>query len=337
MAPRIYLMRGLCGCLLGVVVVLISSCQSTPRVKVNKANYLTLPGQVDAYGITIARHPSIVAAITAGKVQHIKVRAGDVVAEGQVLAELVSSELETRRLSLLSRLSDVRTLENAAYEHLDAVQGMVFQGTAPEARLRLAQFKARRARERREQLETAIQKLEKRISEGVLYASESALVTDCFVREGAHVIPHEPLLGLAMGGRFSAKVYLDNPPEVGSLAEVQLASASLLGTVGEVASSSWALETVRIDWSETPLLAVGWPVKVKISLAPQRVLAIPESALHDGGVYVLKGKRAVWTSVETGVSHSGWIEIRSGINPGADIITWSSAALSDGRAVSISY
>lgn len=330
-------MRGLYGRLLGTLVVLLGGCQSTPRVKINQANYLTLPGQVDTYGITVARHPYIVSAMRAGKIHRIKVRAGDVVTEGQVLAELTSPELEIRRISLLARLSKARTLEDAAFEHLDSVRGMAFQGTTSEARLRFAQLKVRLVRERREQLEKALLSLEDQISKGVLCAPEGGLVTDCYVREGSPVSLKEPIMQLALGGRFSAKIYLANPPEVGSLVEVQVASASLLGEIGHIASASWPLRTVRIDWNETPQLATGLPVRVKISLGPRRVLVIPEAALNDGGVFVLKGKRAVWMSVETGVRHSGWIEIRSGINPGADIITWSSAALSDGKAVLVSY
>ena len=271
------------------------------------------------------RHLATITTKVAGWIEHLAVAAtGDPVARGAVVAELYAPELVAAEEEYLIA---ARMAGHGANGHYDSAS----LAAASLQRLRALDVPADEiARLRRTGLAS------RRIP---IRATRDGVVIDKPVQEGMRVAAGEPLYKTA----DLATVWLDAAVQERDLGQVRLgaqATARFVAFPGQTFSGvvdfiapSLSAETrtarvriVRPNPERAWRAAMYATVEIAVPVSPDPVLAVPDSAMIDGGrsqfVLVAKGEgRFEPRPVRTGVHGDGWIEILDGLKPGEQVVT----------------
>jgi len=256
---------------------------------------------------------------------------GQPVRAGQVLYEIYSPELVQRQREYIELLQR----RDRLLESMTEMSGQNAQMAASLARERM------RSREKFVNADIDEQTLEtlekgRRVLEVVaVRAPKSGFVTRIGAREGAYVTPMVNLLSVA----DSARVWIDialYPDQLSWIGEgdevtVRIPHSDRPPLTGRLTFASPLVEaatrTVRARLAVNnahPGLRPGAWVDVSVAARPQRVLAIPRSAVIRTG----KGDRVMLArgdghfmpvAVETGIENGDFIEIADGLAEGAQV------------------
>lgn len=286
----------------------------------------------------------------AGTVQDVFVDVGDMVDEGQKLAQLETTDLE---LALEAAQADVDRLR-ATYEQQQRTversrrlqqQNVLAEGSLEEAQLQLTSFKEQLA-SAQTRLETARRNLEK----ATIKAPVTGQVQARDVAPGDYVAPRSVLFQIAavdrlrvhlpfpetMAGRLrpGLAVTLSSPTNPGQKVEAELQNLRPMITPGNRAIEG----IITLDNPGGWLPGATVTADLVIHRREGAVL-VPRLAViqRPAGkvVFTPKDGKAHQVPVEVGVTRGGMAEIRQGLNAGVPVIVDGAGFLSDGAAITV--
>jgi membrane fusion protein, multidrug efflux system len=342
-------------------------------VSVEAVHLQTLPDQYEAVGTVRSATSSVVGAQMSGTVLEIRVKPGDRVRRGQVLARLddrspraelgaAKAGVEQSQYGVAETVQGLRAAEAERklaedtfhrYQQLLARNSVTRQEfdsaetrykstlanqAAMEARQKQMQARGRQAVSQQESARTSL-------SYSTIVSPINGVVTAKLVDAGTLVMPGTPLLTVEDTAhyQFEASVPQDLLAKIhlGEKAQVSTEQAQWPGSVVEIVpSADPATRTflVKIALPATCTCRSGEYGKAIFSAGETKALAIPQSAVvtHGqlDGVYVV-GPQGVaeYRMVTLGKSFGERIEILSGLSDGEKVATSHLDQLSDGAKV----
>ncbi|MBI4460163.1 MAG: efflux RND transporter periplasmic adaptor subunit [Acidobacteria bacterium] len=301
----------------------------------------------------------------AGRVTRVLVQVGDLVREGQLVAELEDDELQQQVLRAEASLSVAQAMlaqrqaemENAEAEKRRGAElveeGLIAsqawetiqtRSRVAESQVKLAQAQVQQAAADRDQLH--IRDQQKQIRSPL-----SGSVGRRHVDAGVLVNPNVPIVSVL---RLSTMVAQVNVPEqylakirAGNRATVvidALEGRTFSGTVARLSpvldpgtrSASVEIEIPNPDGQ----LRAEMFARIQMDLGTERqALLVPREALvlqgERSGVHVLREDRVQFRPIQVGLSTDQGVEVLAGLEPGVTVITRGSQNLKDGDTVMI--
>jgi RND family efflux transporter MFP subunit len=298
----------------------------------------TLKDVASVYGVVQAdpAATTMIAAPRAVIVARILVRAGEGVAAGQTLAEVVSApgaDLAYRQVADAASFgrSDLARVQRLFDERLVAAD----QLTAAKKTLADAEAAL-----------TAQEKQGGGRARQTLTAPSASVVTNIAVAPGDHVAQDAPLMTLVRRGALSAKLGLE--PTVGRFAAGQAVTirptaggtpiASHLAMVGRAADpTSKTLDAVAPLGEGAP--PIGSAIEAEVVTGAHQGLAVPRAAavFDETGahVFIVAGGKARRVFVTVGRDYGDEIEVRGPLSAGQAVAVQGAYELQDGMAVKV--
>ena len=288
-------------------------------------------------GVIEAVQHSTVSAQTRGTIVALPVDVDDVVAAGDLIAQLDDTEQRARLDQARAALDDANAGLNDAVQQLNRVQPLAERGVASQAQLDQARNALSSARARLARAQAEVAEAEEQFSYTRVRAPYAGIVTARHVELGEAVTPSTPLLS---GFSLEAlRVVASIPQQHAALlrsqrsARVLLANGQVLPTgamtIFPFADAGSHSFRVRMDLAPGPEAAgqlyPGMLVKVEVPVAEREALWVPSRALVQRGelraVYVLDGQdRPRLRQVRVGVVQDQQMEILAGLSLGERLI-----------------
>lgn len=302
----------------GVAIAALSLPPATIHVKTEQVRVRTLEKSLTLTGAVAAQTDIVLSSLTGGRVVAMLVSEGEFVEKGAPVAVLspgVSAELPETDSPLpeLLTLAQSGSLELSVYNALPAFAAMSAEtGELPDVTETLASPCA-----------GSVVTVAADVGETALPGAPIVRVCDMDTLAVTCLLSMSDmrLIRNAKTARISAG---------GSTCEGELSELGLAVSSDLTGSSGCKLTVLPGE----PLTAlVGAEAEVTIPYSRREdVLALPLSALSEGGVYLLKDGRAVFTPVETGMSAGTRIQALSGVSEG-DLVITDPAGVYDGAKV----
>jgi RND family efflux transporter MFP subunit len=282
------------------------------------------------------------------RVVEVLVDEGDDVKAGQVLARLDSRVLNAQLRAQDARVAEARANVIVADNNLKRAEELVRRGVVSSSTLD----------DRKSAADTAAARLAAAVASRDELAARVAQ-TNIVAPADGHISARSILIGdVVNAGTEAFKLIRDNRLELdaqiaetdlGGIAPGQQATvthegnAPVVGTVRMVAPTVDAksrLGTVHIALPANSGLRVGMYARAEITLADAPVQALPETALvwRDGKAIVFAVAADGHVSeraVETGARQGNWVEIRSGLARGEQVVGTGAGFLHDGDRVRV--
>ena len=316
-------------------------------VQLARVRKVSLPGKFTLRGELQPKSRRLVVSRWAGVVAEVRVKAGDFVSAGALVAILRSSELDQRLIRLEGNVDAAKqALRPREDELANAEKSLVQQREylrrdliarsdveQTEIALETARAKAELARAQLAQQEAMLNQVRGLQRLTRLYAPvdghiEKVVQPGAAIDEGAAVLSIASLDVLTIKLRVSGKI----PAEVAQGSGVQIVNPELPGTVTRVLRSETSKnqeeksDEIEIEVNnQKKQLRPGMAVKVLFNLqTTEEVLLVPQSSLAAHGqahyVYKVAGGRAVRQQVVPGVARVEGITITEGLAEGDWII-----------------
>ncbi len=298
-----------------------------------------------------------------GRLQDVYVRLGDRVGRGQRIAMIEDREIreqvkqaeasfEVARATIRQREADLKFNETS----LERSRSLFGRQLVPrqtlddaEARQQAAQAQLDLARAQFTQAQARLDELRINLANTVIAAPVDGFVGKRYFDPGAFVSPNQPV-ALVVDIRFVrlvANLVEKDVRRVGPGADAAIEVDAYPGEnfSGKVARVSPVLDPdTRTAEMEIEITNTGFRLKpgmyARVRLEVERranALVVPRNALVDfqgkRGVFVPDGNRALFKPVETGLEDAKQVEVRSGLDDGARVVTTGATALSDGEAI----
>lgn len=352
-----------------------AASRPTVTVSLAKAEEGTVADVYEATGTVKARVATVLAARVMGYVREIRVKAGDTVQAGQVVAVLDAKEIETGLRQAEAARNEARSglpeaasaiaaaeaqleLASATYQRMKSLLDQK-SITAQEfdevsARRRMAQANVEMARARRAQLEQKIRQADEAVSQASVMkgytevtAPFAGTVVERKAEPGMLAAPGMPLVALEQAGgyRLEAAVEENRLAQVkrGMKVDVQLDAveqpqAAVVEEIVPAMDAGSRSFTVKIGL-RGGLLRSGMFGRVRIPIGEKQALTVPASALVRQGqvekVYVAEGGVARLRMVTAGAARGAGVEILSGLTAGEQVVAPVPAGLEDGVKIEV--
>ena len=293
---------------------------------------------VSVQGMLESEENLMVSAKMPGMVRDIRVREGDVVQKGQVLASLDDEVLKKSIDEVKAGLDQVKVLFEKQKSLWDQKIGTELQYLT--------------LKNQKESLEIKLRTLEAQVGQAVVTAPFAGVIDAVFIKTGSMAAPGVPLMQLVNTGslKASAKVpdsyvsfikqgdrVLVSFPDLNKEIE---ASVSYVGRIVDPLSRTFKIE-VNIP-SGDPGLKPNLLAMVRINdKTLSKAIVIDENIIQpteSGKLLFVAGKEngksvALQRIVTTGVSYNGRVQIVSGLEEGDQLITTGYQDLSDKQAI----
>lgn len=321
--------------------------QTLDTIEVRRAT-LTEPLRLD--GVVEAVQHSTVSAQTSGTVVALPVDVDDVVAAGDLIAQLEDSEQRARLAQAQAELDEAEASVQDAQQQFDRIEPLAARGVASQAQLDQARNAVSSARARLARAQAAREEASEQLSYTRVRAPYSGIVTARHVELGEAVTPSTPLLsGFSLD---ALRVVANIPQQHAGLLRQQRSAQVLLPdgqavptgamTIFPFAEAGSHTFRVRMDLLEMAepdappsfslSLFPGMLVKVEVPVSDREALWIPASALIQRGelraVYVLnEHDRPRLRQVRVGAVLDDQMEILAGLMEGERLVLDPRAAL----------
>ena len=293
---------------------------------------------VSVQGMLESEENLMVSAKMPGMVRDIRVREGDVVQKGQVLASLDDEVLKKSIDEVKAGLDQVKVLFEKQKSLWDQKIGTELQYLT--------------LKNQKESLEIKLRTLEAQVGQAVVTAPFAGVIDAVFIKTGSMAAPGVPLMQLVNTGslKASAKVpdsyvsfikqgdrVLVSFPDLNKEIE---ASVSYVGRIVDPLSRTFKIE-VNIP-SGDPGLKPNLLAMVRINdKTLSKAIVIDENIIQpteSGKLLFVAGKEngktvALQRIVTTGLSYNGRVQIVSGLEEGDQLITTGYQDLSDKQAI----
>lgn len=290
-----------------------------------------------------------------GRVKDVAVKAGDMVAEGDVLFTMDIADLRDTYGALIDSYTRTRTLLDEqvrqTQQSLDNLRALYEIGAVSRNNVEQTELALLQAQTSRETTlaQLGADDLMETLADPAVRATISGTVSSVGVTAG--VMAANTGVGVVVSeiGKPQAVVGVSEVllpyVHVGDEVQVTLSSSDtpFTGTVDGVASAlngQTALYQVHIDLPEEVEAAIGMFAKVvfRTEARYDAVLAPTESIITDGleqYVYVVEEGTAHRRTVTTGLTSGAMTEITTGLDEGETLVTVGQSYLADGAAVRI--
>ncbi|MCX7886027.1 MAG: efflux RND transporter periplasmic adaptor subunit [Verrucomicrobiae bacterium] len=294
--------------------------KNLPPVRV-KTVLLQLQKVPDIYEVVGTVRPKLGATVSPkimATIQEVRVKPGDTVKAGDVLAQLDDREM--------------RAAFERAQADYDRYKKLLEQGVGTAVEFQAAEERFRVAKAA--------------LSYATITAPFDGIVAEKFCEPGDLAVPGKPLFTVEQPTDYRLEAYV---PErynaavaVGS--KVRVAVEAVGGecdaTVGEVVPASDPASRsflVKLDLHRRKPLRSGMFGRAKLVVGEREGLFVPKTAVRERGqlafVFVAQDGRARLRLVKTGKTLGENVEVLSGVEPGETIIVSADAELSDGRQI----
>lgn len=300
-----------------------------------RAHMLRTPKTVDVVGTIEPYRKALVSSQLMATIYRVLVRAGENVAEDQLLVELDDRELQAqlREAEASVSASDaelaLRKREKERYKTMIAGNAVTKeQFDTVRGAYEVAEAQQRRAQEQ-------LQRVKTMLSHTRIRAGSAALVTDRFVDPGDLAAPGKALLALhdpkqlEMHASVPENLARWMRPGMVLPLHIDAASLDLQGTLREIvpqvhAGSRSMLMKIHLPTEKTSTLYVGMFGRVFLPLGYTERLVVPASAVHDLGQLQLvdvvhHAKELERRFVQTGRRFGDDLEILSGLSVGETV------------------
>lgn len=345
------------------------------RVSVAPTHEEPLAVMYRASGTVRGRNTATLTSRTTGYVRDIRVRAGDTVERGQVLAELEAKDV--RAGVARSRAGVERTLQAKAEAenaleiarvtakaakttHERFVKLLADRAISQqqyddeETRFRSAQAQEEIARARLRAVTSEIDEAKAGLAESQatlgyaqIVAPFSGRVLERRVDPGALATPGMPLFVVADEGMLRVEAAVEESHatdvNVGDEADVVIEgmpplTAKVSEVVPNVDVASRAF-TVKLDLPQGAIVRPGTFARVGFRLGKHPRLVVPSTAVTSFGsldrVFVVEGDAAHLRMITRGETQGSWTEVLSGLSPNESVVTAPPPELRDGGRVEV--
>lgn len=336
-----------------------------PLVEVGIVSQGTIREQLSLVGSLKPKEQVEVIPKITGKVERVLVDVGDLVREGQLIAELEGDELAQQVLRAEASLAVAEAtlaqrqaeLENARAEEERAAQLMA-EGLVSVQAQQTVQTRARVVESQLKLAEAQIRQAEADLAELKIRQQQTRVVSPLtgwvgrrYVSPGALVNPNTPVASVL---RLSTMITEVRVPEehlgklrVGNRAVVAVDAQGGQTFEGRVARISPMLDAATRSGSvEVEIPNPGGHLKAEMSARIQmemgterQALLVPREAVvmrgQQTGIYVLEADRVRFQQITTGLSTDQGVEVLGGLRAGTTVITRGSQGLQDGVVVEV--
>lgn len=309
---------------------------------------IRVPARETAVGTIRAVHEASVASKLLAKVTEVRIKAGDRVKKGEVLARLDDADLAARLQQAKAAAEQARARhEQAKIEH-ERIRNLHAAGSASPIELDRVTTGLKTAAAEQEQAEQAVREAETTLAYATITAPIDGLIVDKRVETGDTVTPGQILLTLYDPTRMQlvaqVRESLTRRLAVGqsigvmveSLGKVCEGQVSEIVPEAETASRTFA---VKVTGPCPEGIYSGMFGRLLIPLDEEEVLAVPRAAIRRVGqlemVEVVDGDAVRRRTVQTGrpleAPHDGLVEVLSGVREGESVVVPANAAADGAR------
>lgn len=307
-----------------------------------KENFITT-GTVEAV------ESASISSKVSGRVLAVRVRLGDHVSKGQTLVSLDKEDFNHQLNQAKATLAQAEVNFKQSRDNFNRKQKLFTQQIISQQEFDAAQNEMEIAATQLKQAQVGIAMIETQLRNTEIQAPINGFIGRRMVNEGEMVSPGVPLIELVDLSRVYITVNLSDSyiTQVtrGQKVQVSITTAPKRyyhGTVyhiSPVADPETKTFPVKIILDNTSnVFKEGMLAEVRMNFNEKHnVLKIPVDAVIDEigtkSVYVIKGKKAVRTIVEVGVSDGKTVEIISGLTASDKVVTLGQNNLEDGSKV----
>ena len=305
---------------------------------------IQLPGTVESPIV------SLVASEVGGLVIELLVREGDTTSKDQPLARLRTTNLELRRTAAQAQLKEAQARLMLAERHRDRALELLEAQVISRQQYDDSLYEFNAWQGRVEQLTAEIARINDDISRCTIRAPFAGAVTEERTEVGEWLDVGDAVVEILSLAELEVRVEVPEQyfPDLkrGGRASVTLESLPGLRIRGRISAiipradpqaRTFPLK-VRIP-NRRGRLGVGMLAQVSLPVGkPHRASVVPKDAVFRRGpkefVYLMNGDNTVsLVPVQTGQGVGSWVEVRSGVEPGQNVITRGNERLRPGQVV----
>jgi HlyD family secretion protein len=302
-----------------------------------------------ASGSIRARDELVIGSDAAGvRLLEVLVDVGSHVKQGDLLARADSAQLRTQLAQQQAQIAQAKAELELAQANLDRAELLGGAGVYSEEAVQTRRSAAAAAGARHDLAQARFDELQVMLAQTEVHAPANGIIASKSATVGAVVQPGMELFRLIKDGELEWHAELPASAlaeiDAGAVAEVALDNGSeLTASVRMVAptlNASTRNGIVYISLPASNALRAGSHAQGEIVLAAAEVLAVPESAvlIRDGYpfVYVVDGNElAHLEKVQTGARQHGLVEISSGLDEHARVVTTGAGFVKEGELVRV--
>jgi len=293
---------------------------------------------------------STIASKVMGKVRAVRVKAGDLVKEGELLISIGDNDVGGQVGQSKGALAQAEAARVIARQSLDRMEALKATDSVTSAQYDMAVFDYHRALGAVEQARGALRSAQSFLQETRVIAPFSGRIIDTLIEEGEMASPGSPLVRIEGKGdlEFEASVTAHDitAMKVGQAVTVELDTApgnprAIAGDIHEIVPAMDRVthsNTVRVRLGRTEGLLSGTFGRVLFFRENGRgpgVLVDRDRLVRTGqltGVFVVGGdERIRLRLVREGLHYNGKVEVLSGLSVGDRLVVSPTSALEDGQ------
>lgn len=284
----------------------------------------------DATGIAEPIAQATLSTKLMGTVTAVRVREGDLVQAGQVLATIDARDLDARREQVRSGIAGAEAMQREALLQAERMRALFADSAAPRAQLDAAEAGLARAEAGLRAARASQSELDAVTGYSVIRAPFAGTITQRFVDPGAFAAPGAPLLSiqdqrrlrLAVNVAPRAATALRRGATVRAQIEGVAAQAVVEGLVPTGNGSLYTLNAV-VD-NAAHRFPSGGAATVYVPMGTRSAILIPATAVRSEGdltgVLVRTGETSTTRWVRVGRTRDGLVEVVSGLRAGETIL-----------------
>jgi RND family efflux transporter MFP subunit len=307
-----------------------------------------LPERVELYGTVEAAKSAAISSRVMANVVAVPVKAGDLVAAGDVLVEIDPATAKGQESQAKGALAQAQAGLALADRNHQRFQALAKSGSASDLELDLARMQYEQAKGAVQQAEGAVEAASSVSRESRVTAPFAGRVAARMVDPGDFAAPGRPLVTLesATGRRLAVSVPASTATasglKAGQTVTVRLdgAPAETPGVVTEMspgADPSSHTFTAKIELTGAPA-ATGLTGRAYLRAGARKTVLVPDSAvIQTGGLPMVVVRDAAGKArsraVTTGEARDGKVEILSGLSGGETLLVSLKGLPADGAPV----
>lgn len=314
----------------------------------NSEKYMTASGKIEA------ENSANISTRMMGYVTSIKVKTGQNISKGQLLATISSADLQAKKAQAEAGVSQATAAYNSAKRDYDRFTALYAQKSASQKEMDDMTTHYEMAKAGMEAAKQIKNEVAAQFSYTNITAPFSGTVTGTFVKEGDMANPGMPIVSVEGTSKLQAIVMVPESEisniKNGMAAEVTIKSLdkTVKGKVAEVSTSAkntGGQYIVKIDLDKTGNILSGmfvnavFPIEKSVEVTTGNLVLIPwESVVTQGqlrGIYVVNNNTAILRWLRFGKMYGNDIEVLSGLSSGEKYVVKAEGRLFNGAKVKV--
>jgi RND family efflux transporter MFP subunit len=310
--------------------------RETPRIAVRVQTLAATAESdlVEAAGSIRSGHEATISAKVMGTVTEIRRRAGDSVRRGETILTIDSRDVAGQVAQAEGALAQAKAAAVLAETNFRRFEQLRAKGSASQMEMDQARYQYDNARGAVQQAEGAVATARSYESNAIVPAPFDGRIVDQLCEVGDLAAPGRPLMKIEDPSSLRLYASLDASKAVAATvgAEIKvvvpaLADRVFRGRITEVvpaADPSTRSLLLKIDIDPDPSLRSGLYARALLPSGQRTVLRVPRSVIaHRGGitgVFVAESSRAAFRMVVLSTDRPEEPEVRSGLQPGDQVV-----------------